>query len=142
MTMKKTLMLIVLAAALYFSPGAGAQAGSYFFDTPVAGLTGHVSAFLFYGPPGFGEDPEHDSKENHYLLLLEKPIAVAPKKGDTSNEAVSNVRLIQIRSKNNDLSRFSEKKVMVSGKLYTAAAGGNITDVVMELAGIEQVNEK
>src|SRR5690606_37868318 len=46
----------------------------------VVELKGELSVETFFGPPNFGEDPETDTKERHWILTLDKPINVRGRK--------------------------------------------------------------
>ena len=53
-----------------------ANSSEYYFDSPSSVVYGKVITETYYGPPGYGEDPKHDSKEHFYMLLYVQHILV------------------------------------------------------------------
>ena len=49
------------------------QNGTDSFDknSELSNVYGRLTVETFYGPPGYGEDPINDSKEDHCILVLE-----------------------------------------------------------------------
>ena len=111
---------------------------AYKFDPAVVELTGKLEKKLFYGPPGYGENLEKDSKEHAVILMLSKPISVMAEKGDQFNETRKNVKEIQlINLKEIPLSKYLQKKVKVTGKLSSAITGHHHTKVLIEIEDIQ-----
>jgi hypothetical protein len=94
-------------------------------------LTGTLTKKMFYGPPGYGEDPRHDKKEHVFILKLDRPInVVAESSNDTSHD---NVREIQVNNlKGSKLDPMLKRKVKITGKLSSASIGHDHTDVLID----------
>ncbi len=75
MTFRSVLILVLLLAAQ-----SVIAKDTYKFEPAVVELTGKLVEKVFYGPPGYGEDPKSDSKEHAAILLLSKPIKWSLKK--------------------------------------------------------------
>jgi hypothetical protein len=113
-------------------------ADTYKFEPSVVTLVGKLVKKEFHGPPGYGEDPKHDKKENASILLLNHPIKVVAEKSDQFNETRDNVKEIQlINVKRIALSQFFHKNVKVTGKLSSAITGHHHTDVLIEINDIQ-----
>jgi hypothetical protein len=111
---------------------------TYKFEPAVVELTGKLVEKIFYGPPGYGENPKTDSKEHAAILLLSKPIKVVAEKGDAFNETRDNAKEVQIINiKRIPLSIYFQKKVKVTGKLSSSITGHHHTDVLIEVDEIQ-----
>ena len=94
-------------------------------------LTSIVSMSHGFGPPGFGEDPAHDSEEDYVLLTLDKPICVAA--GHVvMDEDVAATDAFQLVPKSGSLfdRRLLGKRISVSGTLFHRVSGGH-TEVMI-----------
>jgi len=49
-------------------------------------VTGELKKEFFYGPPGWGEDPEHDKKLTYWILTLDKPFTCVIEANNSQNE--------------------------------------------------------
>jgi len=110
----------------------------YHFESAVVELTGKLVTKVFYGPPGYGEDPKVDSKETVAILQLTKPIRVVADKKDQFNETRNGIKEVQlINVKRIKLSPYLQKNVKLTGKLTSAVTGHHRTDVLIEIDSIE-----
>jgi Domain of unknown function (DUF4431) len=110
-------------------------------EPAVVTLTGKLIKKEFYGPPGYGEDPKTDSKEQAAILHLTSPINVVAEKDNRFNETRDNAREVQlINVKGIDLSKFFQNNVKVSGKLSSAITGHHHTDILIEIDDIRLQN--
>ena len=103
----------------------------------VVELKGELSVETFFGPPNFGEDPETDTKERHWILTLDKPINVRGRKDPDPGLApsVENVDKLQlVLSKT--ATELVGKKVKIKGTLFHAHTGHHHTDVLLEVETI------
>ena len=109
---------------------------TYHYEPAVVELTGKLVEKVFYGPPGYGENPKIDSKEDAAILQLTKPINVVAEKGDKFNETKTNIKELHlINIKRIPLSSFLKKKVKISGKLSSALTGHHHTGVLRRSTG-------
>ncbi len=110
----------------------------YKYEPTVVELTGKLVTKVFYGPPGYGEDPKTDSKETAVILLLEKPIKVIAEEKDEFNETRANVKEVQIIDLIDlDLSPYYHKRVKVTGKLSSSITGHHHTPVLIEIDKVQ-----
>ena len=57
---------------------------TYTFDRQFK-VIGYISTEMYYGPPGYGEDPEYDKKLYAHILRLDKSIKVVADSSDELN---------------------------------------------------------
>jgi hypothetical protein len=123
-----TLVFIALACA---GPAA-AEADCLAYEPVSLTITGIVTLAKGYGPPGFGEDPKHDKKEEYALLTLDKPACVAGGH-DAIDEDVAAIGAVQLVSKSG--SRLDRhllgKRVAVAGTLFHRVSGGNTAVMIL-----------
>jgi hypothetical protein len=61
-----------VAIGVIFLVSSAASAGECLgYEPGIVTIQGHVSLKPAYGPPGFGEDPKHDAREDYLALTLE-----------------------------------------------------------------------
>lgn len=132
------LLLVVFCAAVLATPVQLAAAAVYHYEPEQVELSGTLIEKSFYGPPGYGEDPEHDSKEPAYVILLPEPATVVPAAGDATNERHDEVSEVQVvNGKQLPLRPLLNKKVTLRGTLFSAITGHHHTDVLINLEEIK-----
>ncbi|QWV95125.1 DUF4431 domain-containing protein [Geomonas oryzisoli] len=110
---------------------------TYHYEPAIAELTGKLIEKVYYGPPGYGENPKTDSKEHATVLRLTSPIKVIADKKDEINETKNNIKELQvINIKRLPLSIYLKKNVRISGRLSSAITGHHHTDVLVEIDSI------
>lgn len=92
-----------------------------------------------FGPPGFGETPDTDQKENVPMLILSFPVNV---QGDNSNQinqdSFSNVSKVQlILASSTNASSLVGQTISVTGSLSEAISGEQYTPVVLTVKDIK-----
>lgn len=104
-------------------------------------LTGKVKLQTFFGPPGYGENPNSDSRETQAILLLEKPICVEsnPKDYEETEQNQREVTLVPLGKEN--LKVYEGKQIMVQGTLYHAFNGHHHTPVLIGIRRIENTSK-
>lgn len=133
---------ITLCLCLWAGAALGAEKPvTCTYEPTVTTLTGVVkNDRLFYGPPGFGENPKVDAKETPERLVLDAPIDVKPTKDDHDNEAVASVKELQIvPNVVPDLKPYLDRRVTVTGKLFQGHTGHHHTPALIALDSIELV---
>ena len=96
-------------------------------------LTGTLIREEFFGPPGYGEYPETDTKEPYFILYLDKKINIknAPEE-KIINDPHENVNKIQLVINDYEIFRpYLNKKVTVTGTLFSAHTGHHHTAVLL-----------
>ena len=118
-----------------------ANAKNYSFDVPVE-IYGTIVAETFYGPPGYGENPDTDSKERYYLLLLDSPIDVIAKAGDEYSETTKGVTKMQLVVDSDFYNgNYLNKFVKLNGSLFYWFTGHHHTQALLDVKGAEIVEE-
>lgn len=109
------------------------------YEPAVVTITGNTEAEFGYGPPGFGEDPAQDAKEQYVLLTLDHPICVSGGESGSMDEDVSRIQSIQLVfgiHQHYDPQLLGQR-VSVSGQLFHRISGGH-TDVMIEVATVQK----
>jgi len=123
---------VIIFVAFVWGVGAAASAETYVYETQKVALTGMLTEKIFYGPPGYGEDPKHDKKEKAYVIKLSKKITVVPPEGDKTNERHDNVSEVQVvNTKQLPLKTWLQKRITVKGTLFSAISGHHHTEVLI-----------
>jgi hypothetical protein len=117
---------IVLFAALTLAlPDAGSGDRCLRYGPDTARITGKLTRRTFYGAPGFGEDPEHDEKEQGFYLDLPAPVCTVGR-DDVADRALTGVRLVQLVLDEAGYARlrpFLGRRVTLRGTLFGAITG-------------------
>ena len=125
------LILLCMAPLLF-------AAGNYSYDKETT-LQGILKKEIFYGPPGYGENPKSDKKEPQYLLKLEQAIKVVANPDDPLSETEESVREITlVNSSGQSLEFVIGMKILVKGKLFHAHTAHHHTQVLMEVQSLER----
>jgi hypothetical protein len=110
---------------------ANRQCLSYEPDT--VSVTGTLTRRMFYGAPGFGEDPTHDAKESGFYLELARPICMS-NRDDEVDVPKNGVRLVQVlldQSGYDRLRRSLGHRVTLRGILTGAINGHHHAPVLL-----------
>jgi len=101
-------------------------------------LPGTVRIAKAYGPPGYGEDPKHDAKEDYPQLVLDKPVCVTGNLDDDPEaEGEQDVRNIQLVFPARPFDHaLLGKPVMATGKLFHQVTGHHHTRILMTVDSI------
>ncbi|WP_353097556.1 hypothetical protein [Tissierella praeacuta] len=68
----------------------------YYFEPNVSIIEGKLITRMYYGPPGYGENPDTDAQEHPCILQLDDLIQVISQEGDLNNSDRSEVTEIQV----------------------------------------------
>jgi hypothetical protein len=130
--MKLFLLLIILFQAVFYymhiKSDEYEEADKVFnHDKTYSTVYGKLTTETFYGPPGYGEDPENDEKVNQYILYLEEdPLGKMAK-----------MQLVYLGDE--DLSKFKNNQVKVKGTFFSSHTGYHNTPILIESKNIELV---
>lgn len=124
------------------APAANQQ--DYGFEPSVSVISGKIRIESFFGPPGYGESPETDSREDSYILVLDNPINVVAKGQDTEdnefNTTTLNISKIQLTSTHDvKLTNYKNKAVKLTGTFFGAHTGHHHTDVLLDVEKAEEL---
>lgn len=107
----------------------------YYFEPSVSIIEGTLISRLYYGPPGYGEDPDNDEQRYQFILQLDNPIGVIAEDTDEFNSSISDVLEIQLVLRGEhymDMARqHKNKHVKIQGTLFSALTGYHYTEVLI-----------
>lgn len=86
-------VVCLLAVAALVTLASTADARCYQYEPATVTVTGLIFLRTDFGPPNYGEDPAHDSRERHIYIRLDKRLCV---EADVEGEAEANVRVMQM----------------------------------------------
>lgn len=105
-------------------------------------LSGVMKEELFYGPPNWGEDKEHDEKLLYWILHLNSPLKCVVDANTVQKGWDSNVQLIvsgdDYKTKRNLLNHH----VTVDGKVMLAVTGYHMTSVLLDNTSFKLTEKK
>jgi hypothetical protein len=99
-------------------------------------VSGKLARHMYYGAPGYGEDPKHDEKEVGFYLDLAAPACTAAGSDDV-DVPKANIRRIQLvldQAGYDALRPFLGKQVTLRGTLFGAITGHHHTPVLLNVA--------
>lgn len=112
----------------------------YYFEPSVSTIEGILITRMYYGPPGYGENPDTDAQEHPFILQLDDPIQVIAQEGDINNSDRSEVTEIQVVPMNQEdielVNQYIDKRIIIQGTLFLAHTGHHHTDVLMQVEKI------
>ena len=113
----------------------------YSYAPAVVQLNGMLQQATYYGPPNYGNDPKHDSKEIVYVIILEQSIDIQGRAQSDFDVALNNLKKVQIvpRGFDKQLKSLLNQKVQVSGKLFGAQTGHHHTAALIQLEGLVKI---
>ena len=103
-------------------------------------LIGVLKKELIYGPPNWGEDPEHDEKLYYWFIYPDKPLECVT---DASHVDADWNKSMQLDLSDNDYNKYEHylnHRVAINGSLRLAVIGNDNTPVL--LTDIKDVSEK
>ena len=124
----------LLGLASLISPNAAMGAHCFKYEPALVTISGTISVREDYGPPNYGEDPAHDSRESHLYIALDNPLCVDA--GDESGpnaEAESNVKSMEMVYFKPFQNRWLGRQVLVEGTLFHAFSGHHHTPVLIRV---------
>jgi hypothetical protein len=114
----------------------------YFYEPDTATVNGTIIRQTFYGPPGYGESPETDSKETYYLLVVSQAIKVFSNSEeqeaggtDVTAQNVDTIQLVPMDGIN--LKPFFNRKAQLTGTFFGPVSGHHHTPVLLQVIRAE-----
>jgi hypothetical protein len=97
-----------------------------------------------YGPPGFGEDPEQDAREDYLAITLDSPVCLkASSELHTDDIAETDIGTVQLVFRNGNAFQQAKqwigKKISATGGLYHGFTGHHHTAVLLEVENMTEV---
>jgi hypothetical protein len=114
-------------------PAAGHECLPYGPDT--VSVTGTLARRIFYGAPGFGEDPKHDEKESGFYLELPVPVCTLAG-SDEVDRPLDGVRLVQLVLDSAGYARlrpFLGRRVTLRGTLFGAITAHHHAPILLDV---------
>lgn len=122
-----------------FDEYANEHDAEYTYYPSVSVLKGRLTERLFFGPPGYGDDPLHDMQERIFVLIPNNPINVirneTMKKQNSFDTTHLNVDEVQLNT-SIEIDAFLEKEVIVTGVFFGAHTGHHKTPVLLDVNDI------
>ena len=108
------------------------------YEPAMVTIQGSVSLKPAFGPPGFGEDPKHDAREDYLALILDSSVCVAAgPKPHNDDVAEDNIRTMQLVFSSGEAfqhaKQWSGKQISVTGSLYHEFTGHHHTTVLLKV---------
>jgi Domain of unknown function (DUF4431) len=105
------------------------------YEPEVVTLLGRLTQTIEYGPPNYGENPESDSVEYPIILVLPRPVRVqGDPTSELNSETFANITQVQLVIDDGiapGYSKYFERDVEVTGKLFAGHTGHHHTDVLI-----------
>jgi hypothetical protein len=135
--MSNAARLSVIATFLLSNVPAFAACLSY--EPASVTLSGKVEIADAYGPPGFGDNPAHDTKKRYPVLLLDSPICVTgDPKDELNSESEDDVKRVQLVFLDGKIrTDLLHKEASITGTLFHAETGHHHTAVLIQVSSAQ-----
>ena len=128
------LRLLAIAAGMLPSLALGAPT-CLLYGPAVVTLHGTVQHVKAYGPPGFGETPKLDAREDFDGLMVDQPVCtIADARG--AQDAEANIPLLQMLFYQGHPALRPGQRITVTGTLFHADTGHHHTSVLIEVKSL------
>lgn len=115
------------------------QEKEYYLEPRVSTIEGTLIKKMYYGPPGYGENPDTDAKHYPFILQIEFPIDVKKIGNGTHSSDKLQVDEIQVVAGKEEieiLKQYENKHIVIQGTLFEAVLGPHYTEVLIDLEKI------
>jgi hypothetical protein len=133
--MKDLVLLFATCLAARPLTAQSQRAACFRYGPDTVRITGTLNRHMYYGAPGYGEDPKRDEKEIGFYLDLSTP-ACTVAGSDDIDVAKKNIRRIQLvldQRGYDALRPFLRKKVTLRGTLFGAITGHHHTPALLSV---------
>jgi len=93
-------------------------------ESPEVTLEGKIVLYDFYGPPGYGENPDEDMKVSYYFLVLKNPIKF---EGDNETKTIKEVQIVTAKGTKYTVN----KNYKIKGKLFLPSSGFHFGELLI-----------
>ncbi len=129
---------LLISAAFVAANTLGAQGNTpacLQYEPDTVQLSGTLARHMYYGAPGFGEDPAHDQREVGFYLDLPRPVCMVAGANDVDvpKSGIRRVQLILDEQGYARLRPFVGKRVALRGTLLGAFTGHHHTPVLLRV---------
>jgi hypothetical protein len=134
--------LVALGAAFLVSSVVSARE-CLDYEPAMVTIQGNLSLKPAYGPPGFGEDPKHDAREDYLALTLDAPVCMkASPEPHTDDVSETEIKAMQLVFRNGEAFKQTKqrigKRISVTGSLFHGFTGHHHTTVLLKVKEIGQ----
>jgi hypothetical protein len=129
------LIVLLIAALTSAQPTGGKADGCLRYGPDIVRITGKLNRRMFYGAPGFGEDPKHDEKEQGFYLDLAVPVCTVGR-DDVGDRALTGVRRVQLVLNAAGYARlrpFLGRRVTLRGTVFGAITGHHHAPLLLDV---------
>lgn len=139
---KVAALATIAAVEVSSTRAATAEAVScYKYEPAIVTLKGTLSVRTEFGPPGYGESPKSDSKEQILVLTLVTPICVAgDPASETNSESEYAIRELQtgpgLKLDPSILDKYIGRTIVATGTLFHAENAHHRTNVLFTIDSI------
>lgn len=130
------LLTIVSALPLAVQAQGATHTHCLRYGPDTVALTGHLERHMYYGAPGFGEDPAHDAQEVGFFLDLRAPVCAAGGRSGQFGEPHHGVRRVQLVLDSAGYARLRAqlgKTVTLRGSLLPSQSGHHHTPIILDV---------
>jgi hypothetical protein len=131
------LSLLLVAACRSIDAQPPARAACLRYEPDTVRVTGKLERRIFYGAPGFGDDPAHDAKEPGFYLELVTPVCAEGGDYPQLNGPRRGVRLVQLVLDAAGYSRlrpYLGQHVTLRGTLFAEHTGHHHAPLLLEVS--------
>jgi hypothetical protein len=124
------------------APQAASAAGCLKYMPAKATVVGRVYERTDWGPPNYGEDTTHDSRERHLYVRLKKPLCVAADRHSNSNDpAEEKVQIMELTwdPKKVPVPATVGRWVLLNGGLFHGDNGHHHTRVLLMVSSVKPI---
>jgi hypothetical protein len=137
------LKTLVALGATFFVSSVVSSRECLDYEPAMVTIQGKVSLKPAYGPPGFGEDPIHDAREDYLALTLDAPVCMkASSEPNSDDVAETEIKAMQLVFRNGEVFKQTKqwigKRISVTGSLYHGFTGHHHTTVLLQVKEIGQ----
>jgi hypothetical protein len=105
------------------------------YEPDTTQITGVLARHMYYGGPGYGEDPKHDEKEVGFYLDLTVPLCMTAG-SDFADVATTGIRRVQLVLDEGGYARLRSylgKLIALRGMAFGAYTGHHHTPVLLDV---------
>lgn len=127
--MRDKILAVLLTMAAIAQPAAAWADACLKYAPKKVTLTGIIFLKEDFGPPGYGQDPEHDTREMNVYINLDTPVCVEAKGDQAAAHNVGTMQMVYARYPFQK--KWAGKHVEVKGTLFAADTGHHWTPVLI-----------
>jgi hypothetical protein len=131
--------LSVVLVVLLCSMACAASDAACLNYSGISEISGIVKVKMFYGEPGFGENPASDAKEPQEILVLDHAVCIDQGRDKYLEEPESNQQEVTLILNSIRLSKIEGRRVSVRGVVVHGNTWHHHTKLMIEVTGESNV---